>query len=103
MSYRTCRTFDTWATAARLSTPLNFRESDMDNDQTTDITLVCRDCGDPFVFTAGERDYFAAMSRVNPSVAGRAGRPTRSAISSTGDDRDDSAPITVYFVISCSN
>lgn len=31
----------------------------MDNNEYTDINLVCKDCGTEFVFTAGEQAFYA--------------------------------------------
>ncbi len=31
----------------------------MENNEYTDINLVCKDCGSEFVFTAGEQAFYA--------------------------------------------
>jgi CxxC-x17-CxxC domain-containing protein len=31
----------------------------------TDQTLICRDCGESFAFTAGEQDFYAARGLMN--------------------------------------
>jgi CxxC-x17-CxxC domain-containing protein len=33
----------------------------------TDKTLICRECGNPFVFTAGEQAFYAERGFVEPS------------------------------------
>ena len=46
----------------------------------TDKTLVCKDCGNEFVFTAGEQEFYAERaSRTSPPVARRAVRRARPA------------------------
>ena len=43
-----------------------------------DKTLVCRDCGAEFVFTAGEQEFYARRaSRTSPPAARNAVRPAR--------------------------
>lgn len=32
----------------------------------TDQTLTCRDCGAPFVWTAGEQEFYASRGLMNP-------------------------------------
>ena len=33
-----------------------------------DKTLVCKDCGNEFVFTAGEQEFYASRSAARPAV-----------------------------------
>ena len=43
-----------------------------------DKTLVCKDCGKEFVWTAGEQEFYAAL-RTSPSAASPAVTPARTA------------------------
>ena len=40
----------------------------MVNNEYTDITLVCKDCGAEFVFTAGEQAFYAEKGFNNQPV-----------------------------------
>lgn len=40
----------------------------MENNEYTDITLVCKDCGAEFVFTAGEQAFYAEKGFDNQPV-----------------------------------
>jgi hypothetical protein len=40
----------------------------MENNEYTDITLVCKDCGSEFVFTAGEQAFYAEKGFDNKPV-----------------------------------
>ena len=43
-----------------------------------DKTLVCKDCGKEFVWTAGEQEFYqAVVSRTSPSAARHAAMPAR--------------------------
>ena len=44
-----------------------------------DKTLVCKDCGKEFVWTAGESSTLLAASRTSPSAASPAVTPARTA------------------------
>lgn len=37
----------------------------METTEYTDITLVCKDCGAEFTFTAGEQDFYAQKGFTN--------------------------------------
>lgn len=39
-----------------------------ENNQYTDITLVCKDCGAEFVFSAGEQAFYAEKGFTNQPV-----------------------------------
>lgn len=39
-----------------------------ENNEYTDITLVCKDCGSEFVFTAGEQAFYAEKGFTNQPV-----------------------------------
>lgn len=40
----------------------------MDNNEYTDITLTCKDCGSEFVFTSGEQAFYAEKGFNNQPV-----------------------------------
>ena len=44
----------------------------------TDKTLVCKDCGNEFVFTAGEQEFYAGGTReMFDAVCAECGKPTK--------------------------
>lgn len=47
------------------------------NNEYTDITLVCRDCGSEFVFSAGEQAFYAEKGFENKPVRCAACRKAR--------------------------
>lgn len=47
------------------------------NNEYTDITLVCRDCGSEFVFSAGEQAFYAEKGFENQPVRCPACRKAR--------------------------
>lgn len=40
----------------------------METTEYTDITLVCKDCGSEFTFTAGEQEFYAQKGFTNQPV-----------------------------------
>ena len=51
----------------------------------SDITLTCKDCGNPFVFTAGEQEFYASHGLMNePSRCPECRSARRSAQSGGG-------------------
>lgn len=48
-----------------------------ENNEYTDITLVCKDCGAEFVFTAGEQAFYAEKGFTNQPVRCPACRKAR--------------------------
>nr|WP_122013055.1 zinc-ribbon domain containing protein [Maliibacterium massiliense] len=53
-----------------------------------DKTLVCRDCGAEFVFTAGEQEFYAERGFQNEPVRCKACRDARKAHSNNGQPRE---------------
>lgn len=49
----------------------------MENNEYNDITLVCKDCGSEFVFTAGEQAFYAEKGFENQPVRCPACRKAR--------------------------
>lgn len=47
------------------------------NNEYTDITLVCKDCGSEFVFSAGEQAFYAEKGFENQPVRCPACRKAR--------------------------
>lgn len=47
------------------------------NNEYTDITLVCKDCGSEFVFSAGEQAFYADKGFENQPVRCLACRKSR--------------------------
>ena len=62
-----------------------------------DKTLVCRDCGAEFVFTAGEQAFYAEKGFQNEPSRCKACRDARKA--NGGARRDDSRPREMYDAI----
>lgn len=48
-----------------------------ENNEYTDITLTCKDCGNEFVFTAGEQAFYAEKGFTNQPVRCPACRKAR--------------------------
>ena len=48
-----------------------------ENNEYTDITLVCKDCGAEFVFTSGEQAFYAEKGFTNQPVRCPACRKAR--------------------------
>ncbi len=53
-----------------------------------DKTLVCRDCGAEFVFTAGEQEFYAEKGFQNEPTRCKACRQTRKARPANGEPRE---------------
>jgi CxxC-x17-CxxC domain-containing protein len=51
----------------------------------TDKTLTCRDCGQPFVFTAGEQEFYAEKGFTNEPTRCPDCRAARKASRGSGD------------------
>ena len=51
-----------------------------------DKTLVCKECGNEFVFTAGEQEFYAARGYAIPPPRCMAGRHARKQIPRTARD-----------------
>lgn len=49
----------------------------MENNEYTDITLVCKDCNSEFVFSAGEQAFYAEKGFENKPVRCPACRKAR--------------------------
>ena len=62
-----------------------------------DKTLICRDCGAEFVFTAGEQAFYAEKGFQNEPSRCKACRDARKA--NGGARRDDSRPREMYDAI----
>ncbi len=65
----------------------------------SDITLTCKDCGNPFVFTAGEQEFYQQRGLMNqPGRCSdcRAARKTSGGGSSYGGERE-------FFTATCSS
>lgn len=76
--------------------------------QFQDRTLYCADCGDTFVFTAGEQSFYAERGFSEPKrcagcraarKAARSGGGSHSSSSAPRRDRRDHAPRQMYDVI----
>ncbi|MBC7542469.1 MAG: zinc-ribbon domain containing protein [Candidatus Sericytochromatia bacterium] len=65
---------------------------------TTDKSLVCRDCSQPFVFTQGEQDFFSSKGYTNEPGRCPPCRLVRRA-QSPGDG--DGAKPREYFNVTC--
>lgn len=63
-----------------------------------DKTLVCKDCGAEFVFTAGEQEFYAEKGFENEPVRCKECRAARKAERNGGER----APRTMYDVV-CAN
>ena len=61
-----------------------------------DKTLTCRDCGQEFVWTAGEQEFYASRGLQNPPSRCPADRAARRASQSSGAPRE-------MFTATCSN
>ncbi|GBU11197.1 hypothetical protein AwErysi_08130 [Erysipelotrichaceae bacterium] len=48
-------------------------------EELQDITLVCKDCGQPFVWTVGEQEFYQQMGFNNPPVRCKECRDRRKA------------------------
>ena len=57
----------------------------------TDKTLVCKDCGQEFVFTAGEQEFYAEKGFTNEPQRCKACRDARNGVT-----RTNSAPRQMY-------
>jgi CxxC-x17-CxxC domain-containing protein len=57
---------------------------------STDSTITCRDCGQPFVFTVREQDYYATRGFDNPPARCPDCRAARKAERGGGDHRSSS-------------
>lgn len=68
---------------------------------TTDEELVCRDCGETFVFTAGEQEFFASRGLLNKPSRCPSCRAARRANGGSAA-RGDRGP-RQYHVATCSN
>lgn len=53
-----------------------------------DKTLICRDCGNEFVFTAGEQEFYAEKGFTNEPTRCKACRDARKAARNGGDRGD---------------
>jgi CxxC-x17-CxxC domain-containing protein len=62
-----------------------------------DKTLNCRDCGNDFVFTAGEQEFYQQKGLVNQP--GRCSSCRVARRNSSGGDRRSSAPREMHTVI----
>jgi len=58
----------------------------------TDRTLICRDCGNEFVFTAGEQSFYAERGFVPPTRCASCRANRRAERHATGDDGSRPAP-----------
>jgi CxxC-x17-CxxC domain-containing protein len=56
---------------------------------SADKTLVCRDCGREFVFTAGEQDFYASKGLTNEPTRCSSCRSARKSTSSGSFEADD--------------
>jgi CxxC-x17-CxxC domain-containing protein len=54
----------------------------------TDRTLICRECGNPFVFTAGEQAFYAERGFVEPSRCPTCRANRRAGRQATGGNGD---------------
>jgi CxxC-x17-CxxC domain-containing protein len=52
--------------------------------QYQDKTLTCADCGQPFVFTAGEQEFFAQKGFQNPPKRCKPCKATKRAVPTAG-------------------
>lgn len=59
-----------------------------------DITLTCRDCGEPFIFSAGEQEFYAQKGFLNNPVRCPACRRARKEQRNRRSDSDQQAAPT---------
>lgn len=68
-----------------------------------DKTLTCRDCGQEFVWTAGEQEFFASRGLQNPPSRCPADRAARRASQGGGGGGGYSSGPREMFTATCSN
>lgn len=61
-----------------------------------DRTLVCRDCGREFTFTAGEQEFYASKGLTNDPVRCQSCRASRKATSTRSSNSFDAPEDTGY-------
>lgn len=67
------------------------RQAGLQSEETgmfEDKTLVCKDCGQEFVFTAGEQEFFAARGFQNEPGRCRECRAARKSLHGSGAKRE---------------
>ena len=61
-----------------------------------DITLTCRDCGNEFIFSAGEQEFYAEKGLQNKPQRCKACRDARKAAAADGSARREFFTATCY-------
>jgi CxxC-x17-CxxC domain-containing protein len=68
-----------------------------------DKNITCRDCGEDFVFTAGEQEFYAAKGFDNEPTRCKSCRDTRKAGRPKGGGSYDARPRRQMFSVVCDD